>query len=151
MKEPLAVILLVVLGNASLLRAETGVYLAAKGAKVLPAPAAIGLKVVPASGIAPVEGFPVSTGVPFAEGQLGRNGLERLRVVGADGKPVPAQFSLRGTYPRSGNVRWLGVDLQLASSASAYSLELAAVLKAGGRPGDSILQLRMDGHGAIPS
>jgi hypothetical protein len=126
MQKTLTVIWLLVLGNASPSPAETGVYLAAKGSKAPPAPAAIALKVVPAPGIAPVERFPVSSGVPFADGQLGKDGLDRLRVVGADGKPVPAQFSVRGTYPRSGNVRWLGVDLQLASSATAYSLQLGA-------------------------
>ena len=126
MKKTLALTLLLTLGGDLLSRAETGVYLAAKGAKVLPAPAAIALKVVSAPGIAPVERFPVSTGVPFADGQLGKHGLDRLRVVGADGTPVPAQFSVRGSYPRSGNVRWLGVDFQLASSASAYSLQLGA-------------------------
>jgi len=126
MKKTLAGILSLALGIASLSLAETGVYLATKGSKAPPAPAAIALKVVPAPETAPVEGFPVSTGVPFADGQLGRDGLDRLRLVGADGKPVPAQFSVRGTYPRSGNIRWLGVDFQLASSASAYSLQLGA-------------------------
>lgn len=125
MKRTLVVILLLV-GNASLSRAETGAHLAATRSKAPPAPAAIALKVVPAPGLTPVEGFPMSTGVPFADGQFGRDGLDRLRVVGADGKPVPAQFSVRGTYPRSGNVRWLGIDFQLAASATAYSLELAA-------------------------
>jgi hypothetical protein len=124
MKKTLTVIWLLVLGNASPSLAETGVYLAAKGAKTPPALAAVSLKVVPAPGIAPVERFPVSSGVPFADGQLGKDGLDRLRVVGTDGTPVPTQFSVRGTYPRSGNVRWLGIDFQLAPPASAYSLQL---------------------------
>jgi metallo-beta-lactamase class B len=125
MKKTLAAIAWLILGGVSLAPAETGVYLAAKGAKAPPAPAVVELKVVASPHTAPVDGFPVSTGVPFADGQLGREGVNRLRVIGADGRPVPAQFSVRGTYPRSGNVRWLGVDFQLASSDNAYSLQLA--------------------------
>ena len=116
MRRTLALTLLLGLVGGLPSLAETGVYLAAKGSKVPPLPAAIALKVVPAPKIAPIEGFPVSTGVPFADGQLGKDGLDRLRVVGADGKPVPAQLSVRGTYPRSGNVRWLGLDFQLTRS-----------------------------------
>ena len=105
MKKALASSLwLLVLGTASLSLAETGVYLAAKGAKIPPARAAVSLKVVPTPGTALVEGFPVSTGVPFADGQLGHDGLGRLRVVGTDGKPVPAQFSVRGQQEK-GNPR----------------------------------------------
>jgi len=72
MKKTLAVIAWLVLGGVSLAPAETGVYLAAKGAKAPPAPAAVELRVVASPHTAPVEGFPVSTGVPFADGQLGR-------------------------------------------------------------------------------
>jgi len=74
---------------------------------------------VPA-GIAAPAGYPVTTGVPFADGWL--KDTTGLRVETADGRAVPAQFEVRGRWPRSGNVRWLGVDFQLVRGATGYRL-----------------------------
>ncbi len=106
-------------------RAESGVYLRVTKPGGAEAPRVIPLRIIPASQGEGPRGFPLTTGVPFADGQLSPKRLAHLRLLGPDGQPVPAQFSVRGSYPRSGNVRWLGVDFQLLPGAKAYRLELA--------------------------
>jgi hypothetical protein len=66
--------------------------------------------------------FPVTTGVPFPNGRLPAEKLNRLRVETEGGKPVAAQFEIRGRYPHSGDVRWLGVDLMHDGTSSSYRL-----------------------------
>jgi hypothetical protein len=70
------------------------------------------------------EHWPVTTGVPFRDGQLGEEKLNTLRVETDSGQAIPAQFEVRGRYPRSRNVRWLGVSFQLDPNAKAYRLVL---------------------------
>jgi len=89
-----------------------------------PPPAEVPLLLDVAGGISPTAGWPVTTGVPFADGRL--HDTDRLRVEAQDGTPVPAQFQVRGRYPRSGDVRCLGVDFQLQPGAQAYRLVLDA-------------------------
>ena len=71
-------------------------------------------------GVTASAGYPVTTGVPLADGWL--KDTTGLRLETADGRAIPAQFELRGSYPRSRNVRWLGVDFQLAPGATGYRL-----------------------------
>ncbi len=70
---------------------------------------------------APLKGgaWPVSTGVPFPKGALGSE--KNVRVVKADGTPVPCQTIVRsrwGCAPET-SIRWLGVDFQ-AEGAPAW-------------------------------
>jgi len=53
---------------------------------------------------------PVTFGVPFPPATLRTR--DRLRVVDADGRPMPAQFETTATWtPGSDEVRWLLIDL----------------------------------------
>ena len=73
-----------------------------------------------APGTQPPAGWPVTTGVPFKDGWL--RTLDGLQVQTPDGKAVPVQFLVRGRYPKSGCVRWLGVDFQLLPGVEQYRL-----------------------------
>lgn len=90
---------------------------------------------------------PVSLGVPFPKGALPATpsgasrggqpgdggGMKDVRVVDAQGKPVPARFAVRSRWGHgeASSVRWLGVDLQAGAmpaywpgrSAEGYYLE----------------------------
>ena len=70
------------------------------------------------------DGWPVTTGVPFKDGRL--VSPEGLRLETDDGRAVPAQFNVRGRWPRSGDVRWLGVDFQLTPGVKQYRLKSGA-------------------------
>lgn len=70
-------------------------------------------------------GWPVTAGVPFAPGQLTEVQFKDLRVQNQDGTSVPCQFEVRGRYPTTKDVRWLGVFWQLQPGAS-YQLIKAA-------------------------
>jgi hypothetical protein len=63
--------------------------------------------------------YPISGGVPFPKGALWSE--KNVRVVQADGKPVPAQFEVRSRWGHTDatSIRWLGVDFQ-AKSAPAW-------------------------------
>ncbi len=92
-------------------------------------PRSIPLRLSAAEGVPPPLGWPVTTGVPFRDGQLTEDAIASLRVETDRGDAVPAQFEVRGRYPRSKNVRWLGVDFQLDPKAKEYRLIT------GGKPG----------------
>jgi hypothetical protein len=66
----------------------------------------------------------VTTGVPFRDGQLPEENLGTLRLETDSGRAIPAQFEVRGHYPRSRNVRWLGIDFQLDPAVKEYRLVL---------------------------
>ncbi len=69
-------------------------------------------------------GWPVTTGVPFKEGQFTDKQIGSLRLVTDGDNPVPAQFEVRGRYPGSKSIRWLGVEFQLLADAKQYRLLL---------------------------
>ncbi len=56
--------------------------------------------------------WPLTTGVPFPKGML--FDTHHVRVVDAQGKPVPAQFTVRSRwgFEDGASIRWLSVDLQ---------------------------------------
>jgi len=85
---------------------------------------AVPLRVDLVRGTRPPENWPVTTGVPFKDGQLTDRQIASLRVETDSGKCLSAQFEIRGRYPRSKNVRWLGVAFQLDPSAKEYCLVL---------------------------
>lgn len=86
-------------------------------------------KTPPASGRVPImmpkgidaSGVPVplTFGVPMPKGAI--IDTNHLRIVTAEGQPVPAQFTVRGRWGHgpAASVRWLGVDMQ-SSSAPAW-------------------------------
>jgi hypothetical protein len=78
------------------------------------------IELVPAGGVEPPAGTPVTTGVPFAEGWLARP--DALRLETEAGEPVPVQLSRRGDWPRGGGVRWLGVDFPVVPGVRRYAL-----------------------------
>lgn len=63
-------------------------------------------------GVSAKAGFPVNFGVPFPKGALWSEA--NVRVVSADGAPVPAQFTVRSRWGHTPatSIRWLGVDFQ---------------------------------------
>lgn len=81
------------------------------------------------SGVAQGVTWPISTGVPFAQGVLASP--EQIRLLGPDGKEVACQASVRSTWNRGGTIRWLGVDFasKLAPSQQTYLLEYGPGVK----------------------
>jgi len=81
--------------------------------------------------------FPVSGGVPFPRGALWNT--DSLRLVAADGAPVPAQFQVRSRWGHTDatSIRWLGLDFQAgpapawwpARQQAAYFLEYGPRIK----------------------
>ena len=63
--------------------------------------------------------YPITCGVPFPKGALWSKG--HVRIVGADGRPVPAQTTVRSRWGHrpEASIRWLGVDFQ-AGNAPAW-------------------------------
>ena len=53
--------------------------------------------------------WPITSGIPFAEGELAS--ADDVALVNADGTVVPGQFEVMATWP-NGSVRWLLVDFQ---------------------------------------
>ncbi len=96
--------------------------------------ARIPLQVNTAPGTRPPAGWPVSTGIPFAEGQLTDQQIGALRLATDAGRVIPAQFEVRGRYPRSKSIRWLGVAFQLQAGSKHYRLMLE------GGPGPKLAQ-----------
>lgn len=74
--------------------------------------------------VAAPAGWPTTTGVPFENRQLQEAQLKDLRVIGPDGQALPAQFEVRGRYPNTKAIRWLGVTWQLLPGATEYRLVL---------------------------
>lgn len=85
-----------------------------------PDPLSVRIRIVPGPGAEPPAGTPVTTGVPFAEGWL--EDPENLVLRSADGRVLPAQFSVRGRWPRTGGVRWLGIDFAPIPGVRDYVL-----------------------------
>ncbi len=135
-------LLVCAIGWASTALAVTGVYRKATGTAAPALPKSILLNVITAPQVETPVGFPVTTGVPFADGQLATRDLERLRIIDDRGQTVPAQFSARGVYPHSGNVRWLGIDFQIAPAVEHYRLEFA-----GGPPAPHRSAIHVDSSG----
>ena len=56
--------------------------------------------------------WPLTTGVPFPKGAL--FDVKHVRVVDDQGRPVPAQFTVRSRwgFEEGASIRWLGVDIQ---------------------------------------
>ncbi|MBC8875577.1 MAG: hypothetical protein H8E44_39625 [Planctomycetes bacterium] len=111
--------------------ADDDVDLQATGKEIPDTPKSISLQINSIPGIGTPSGYPITTGVPFANGQLSEAQLRRLRLFGPGGEPMPMQFDVRGRYLRSKDVRWLGVDFQLEPGVGDYRLEMT------GGPGPS--------------
>jgi len=82
------------------------------------------LKLSTAEDVETPSGFPMTTGVPFARETLTPDDLSRLALVDDNGNPIPAQFTVRGVYPNTGHVRWLGVDFAAAFGVGGYQLNI---------------------------
>ena len=70
-----------------------------------------------------VEGYPVTSGIPFAAGELGD--AENLRLTDADGKSVPVQAEVTGRW-RDGSAKWVLLSFRAdvsADSTAQYALE----------------------------
>lgn len=71
----------------------------------------------------PLTIFPISSGVPFARGELGD--AAHVRLLDATGKEVAAQSKVTGRW-QDGSVKWLLISFMTtvaAKQAAAYSLE----------------------------
>jgi len=90
------------------------------------------LRLSPAAGVETPDGFPMTTGLPFSREALSPDDLSRLVLVDDKDNPVPAQFVIRGVYPNTGHVRWVGVDFAAVSGAGGYQLNILD------RPGRSV-------------
>jgi hypothetical protein len=80
-----------------------------------------------ASGLARAD-WPVRVGVPFAAGLLARGAP--VALTGPDGKPVPAQTTVMGTW-MDGSVKWLLVDFPATVPANRH---VFYTLKANAKP-----------------
>lgn len=67
--------------------------------------------------------WPLTTGVPFRDGELFERDLARWGLEASSSRVlVPVQFEVRGTYPESGSIRWLGVSFQARPGSSSYDI-----------------------------
>ena len=67
----------------------------------------------------PLDGWPITAGVPFPQGELGAPEHVRLVAVDATGeREVPAQVRLAARWP-DGSVKWLLVTFEASAPASA--------------------------------
>ena len=75
--------------------------------------AAVAVSVVEPSGVSR-QGWPVTSGIPFAQGALpdGQN----VALVTGDGQPVPLQTEVLARWP-DGSIRWLLLDFQVDLAA----------------------------------
>lgn len=72
------------------------------------------------------QGWPVTSGVPFAPGRLAA--VEQVGLEDAQGRPVEAQFGVTARWP-DGSIKWLLCDFQATTTAgksSDYFLTTAA-------------------------
>lgn len=85
-------------------------------------------------GTAAAQAYPVSRGVPFAQGQLGEQSTRE--VLDPRGKPVPSQSRTLATWP-DGSVKWLLVSWAAsvpAGGEARYVLRSAPAAKASSPP-----------------
>lgn len=71
----------------------------------------------------PVRGCPITSGVPFAKGELGD--VQRMRLLGPGAREVPMQADVTGRWD-DGSVKWALVSFQADASAcgaGSYTLE----------------------------
>ena len=76
----------------------------------------------------PVEGCPVTSGVPFAKGELGD--VRRMRLLGPGGRAVPMQAVVTRRWD-DGSVKWALVSFRAdarAGRAGRYTLEYGKVV-----------------------
>lgn len=74
---------------------------------------------------------PVTSGIPFPQGAV--KDASELALAGADGKPVPAAFTVLTTWPKDKSVRWALLDTQVSVPANGAA-ELAVVKGAAAAP-----------------
>jgi hypothetical protein len=77
------------------------------------------------------QGEPVTSGVPFPEGAVKDAG--KLALVGANGKAIPAAFTVLSTWPKDKSVRWALLDTQVSVPANGAA-DLAVGLGAPAAP-----------------
>ena len=67
--------------------------------------------------------WPISTGVPFAQGVL--RSEENVRLLGPDGREVPCQTDVRARWNPKGSIAWLGLDFAppLTAEPQVYVVE----------------------------
>lgn len=82
----------------------------------------IGLTVDVPEGVEVDRQWPITFGVPFAEGTLWDAG--RLRLVDADGTEIPCQKEVTGRWSKDGAIQWVRFDAW-APSAKACFVEVA--------------------------
>ena len=73
-----------------------------------------------------VSGYPVSSGVPFAKGELGD--ARHVKLLAPDRKPVPLQADVSARWP-DGSVKWVLISFQAdvgAGESALYALEYGA-------------------------
>lgn len=71
----------------------------------------------------PVKGCPVTSGIPFAKGELGD--VRHMRLLGPSGRPVPMQVEVTGRW-EDGSVKWALLTFKAdarAGQTSGYRLE----------------------------
>ncbi len=93
------------------------------------------------------QAWPVTVGVPFAEGQL--KDAAALRVSGPDSKPLPLQAQVTAKWP-DGSVKWVLLDTQAtlpASSKTALHLSWDARTSTAVPAAAAKLQVSADGTG----
>lgn len=81
------------------------------------------------AGVASVQAWPVTFGVPFAPGQLWD--ATRLRLVDARGRPIPHQSEVVGRWAPEGAIKWVRFDA-LVSSEDGCFVEVGPPQRAGG-------------------
>ena len=60
---------------------------------------------------------PVTFGIPFQEGELASS--DKMKIVDGNGDQVAAQFQVTSTWPGSGDVRWILVDMLVDISSGS--------------------------------
>jgi len=110
----------------------------------------------------PIEDWPITTGIPFPQGELGTP--EHVRLVASD-KEVPSQIRLTARWP-DGSVKWLLVTFQTsvpAAGQSEYRLEFGHQVRRAAVDGGlsvredcsgvaidtGVLRFRIDPHGNL--
>lgn len=88
-------------------------------------------------------GWPITSGVPFAQGALAD--AKRVTLQGADGRGVPLQADVLARWP-DGSVRWLLVDFQVDLAAKEKkSFTLRDAPGAGAAPIATPVRVRAEG------